>query len=101
VTLTGLDPVPRNDSRIVSIVLVLAGLTVIGYAGAVIVEAISDRVVSGAPAGRRRERTIERLHDHFIMCGHGRVGRRVGDEFRAPADGSFDAAPAPPEAVAG
>jgi voltage-gated potassium channel len=84
VTLTGLDSVPRNnDSRIVSIVLVLAGLTIIGYAGAVIVEAISGGVVTGALAERRRERTIERLHDHFIICGYGRVGRRVGDEFRA------------------
>jgi len=84
VTLTGLDSVPRNDdSRIVSIVLVLAGLTIIGYAGAVIVEAISGGVVSGALAERRRERTIEQLHDHFIICGYGRVGRRVGHEFRA------------------
>jgi voltage-gated potassium channel len=83
-TLTGLDSVPRNDgSRIVSIFLVVAGLTIIGYAGAVIVEAISGGVVSGALAERRRERTIERLRDHFIICGYGRVGRRVADEFRA------------------
>jgi len=84
VTLTGLDSVPRNDgSRIVSVFLVVAGLTIIGYAGAVIVEAISGGVVSGALAERRRERTIEKLHDHFIICGYGRVGRRVADEFRA------------------
>jgi len=84
VTLTGLDSVPRNDgSRIVSVFLVIAGLTIIGYAGAVIVEAISGGVVSGALAERRRERTIDKLHDHFIICGYGRVGRRVADEFRA------------------
>src|SRR5690348_17045385 len=84
VTLTGLDSVPRNDgSRIVSVLLVVAGLTIIGYAGAVIVEAISGGVVSGALAERRRERTIDKLHDHFIICGYGRVGRRVADEFRA------------------
>jgi voltage-gated potassium channel len=84
VTLTGLDSVPRNDgSRIVSIFLVVAGLTIIGYAGAVIVETFSGGVVSGALAERRRERTIERLRDHFIICGYGRVGRRVADEFRA------------------
>jgi voltage-gated potassium channel len=83
-TLTGLDTVPRNDSaRILSIVLVLAGLTIIAYAGAVIVEAIAGGVFTGALAERRRERTIERLHDHFIICGYGRVGRRVADEFRA------------------
>jgi len=84
VTLTGLDSVPRNDgSRIVSVILVIAGLTIIGYAGAVIVETISGGVVSGALADRRRERKIDQLHDHFIICGYGRVGRRVADEFRA------------------
>jgi voltage-gated potassium channel len=25
------------------------------------------------------------LHDHFIICGYGRVGRRVAEEFRAAA----------------
>jgi voltage-gated potassium channel len=84
VTLTGLDSVPSNNSaRITSIVLIAAGLTIIGYAGAVIVETISGGVVTGALAERRRERTIERLRDHFIICGYGRVGRRVADEFRA------------------
>ena len=84
VTLTGLDSVPSNNgSRVISLVLVAAGLTIIGYAGAVIVEAITGGVVSGVLAERRRERTIEQLRDHFIICGYGRVGRRVADEFRA------------------
>jgi voltage-gated potassium channel len=84
VTLTGLDSVPSNDSsRIVSLVLVAAGLTIIGYAGAVIVEAMAGGVFTGALAERRRERTIEQLRDHFIICGYGRVGRRVAEEFRA------------------
>ena len=63
--------------------LVLAGLTIIAYAGAVIVEAIAGGVFTGVLAERRRERTIERLNDHFIICGYGRVGRRVAEEFRA------------------
>ncbi len=83
-TLTGLDTVPKDNSALIlSIVLVLVGLTIIAYAGAVIVEAIAGGVFTGALAERRRERTIERLHDHFIICGYGRVGRRVADEFRA------------------
>jgi voltage-gated potassium channel len=86
VTLTGLDTVPAGDGpRIVSLVLVGVGLTIIGYAGAVIVEAVAGGVISGALAERRRERTIEHLHDHFIICGYGRVGRRVAEEFRAAA----------------
>ena len=84
VTLTGLDSVPSSDSaRIVSIVLVVVGITIIAYAGAVIVEAVAGGVVTGALAERRRERAIHQLHDHFIICGYGRVGRRVAEEFRA------------------
>jgi voltage-gated potassium channel len=82
-TLTGLDTVPSNDgARILSMLLVIAGLTIIAYAGAVIVEAIAGGVLTGALAQRRRERAIEHLHDHFIICGYGRVGRRVAEEFR-------------------
>src|SRR5207302_7780253 len=83
-TLTGLDTVPSsNGARLLSIAMILAGLTIIAYAGAVIVEAIAGGVFTGAVAERRRERTIERLNEHFIICGYGRVGRRVADEFRA------------------
>jgi len=82
-SLTGLDTVPPSDSaRALSIVMAVCGLTIIGYAGAVIVEAISGGVLSGALAERRRERTLERMRDHFIICGYGRVGRRVAEEFR-------------------
>jgi voltage-gated potassium channel len=83
-TLAGLDTIPAsNGARVVSILLVLCGLTIIAYAGAVIVEMIAGGVLSGALAERRRERTIEHLHDHVIICGYGRVGRRVAEEFRA------------------
>src|SRR5512132_2191466 len=41
-TLAGLDTVPRSDgARLLSIGLVLAGLTIIAYTGAVIVEVIA------------------------------------------------------------
>jgi len=83
-TLTGLDSVPRNDgARALSIVLVIAGLTIIAYAAAVIVESIAGGVFTGVLAERRRERTIEKMRDHYIICGYGRVGRRVAEEFRA------------------
>ena len=39
--------------------------------------------ITGALAARRRQRAIERLSDHFIICGYGRVGRRVAQEFAA------------------
>jgi voltage-gated potassium channel len=69
-SLTGLDTVPPSDSaRALSIAMALCGLTIIGYAGAVIVETISGGVLTGALAERRRERALERMDDHFIICG--------------------------------
>jgi voltage-gated potassium channel len=82
-TLAGLDTAPASDgARALSIVLVLAGLTIIAYAGAVIVEAMTGGVLSGALVERRRRQAIDQLRDHYIICGYGRVGRRIADEFR-------------------
>ncbi len=82
-SLTGLDTVPRNDSaRILTIFLVLAGITIFAYIGSLLVEAIARGVIGGMWAERRRRRAIEALRDHYIICGFGRVGRRVGEEFR-------------------
>ncbi|MBV8480856.1 MAG: potassium channel protein [Actinobacteria bacterium] len=83
-TLTGMDSIPKGDgARALSIVMVIAGLTIIAYSGAVIVEAIAGGILTGVVAERRRERTIQNLSDHYIICGYGRVGQRVADEFRA------------------
>jgi voltage-gated potassium channel len=82
-SLTGLDTVPRNDStRLISIVLVLAGLTIFAFIATILVEGIAHGVFTGALAERRRKRAIDRLEDHYIICGYGRVGRRVAEEFR-------------------
>jgi voltage-gated potassium channel len=85
-SLTGLDTVPRTDTaRVISIVLVLAGLTIFAYVATILVEGIAGGVLTGALAERRRRRAIERLSEHYIICGYGRVGRRAATEFRHAA----------------
>ena len=82
-SLTGLDTVPKNDSaRIITIFLVLAGISIFAYIGSLVVEAIARGVIGGLWAERRRRRAIEALREHYIICGFGRVGRRVAEEFR-------------------
>jgi voltage-gated potassium channel len=82
-SLTGLDTVPSNNStRLISIVLVLAGLTIFAFIATILVEGIAGGIFTGAVAERRRKRAIEKLTDHYVICGYGRVGRRVGQEFR-------------------
>ena len=82
ISFVGLDTVFFNDFvRLVSIVLVLAGLTIFAYIATVLVEGIAGGVFTGAVAERRRRRTIEQLSNHYIICGYGRVGRRIAAEF--------------------
>jgi voltage-gated potassium channel len=83
-SLTGLDTVPKNDAaRVLTIFMVLTGISIFGYIGSLVVEAIARGVLGGTWAERRRRRRIEALRDHCIICGYGRVGRRVADEFRS------------------
>jgi voltage-gated potassium channel len=82
VSLTGLDTVPKNDgARLLTIFMVLAGITIFAYVGSLVVEAIARGVIGGLWAERRRRRAIDKLRDHYIICGFGRVGRRVAEEF--------------------
>jgi len=81
--LLGLDTIPKNDSsRILSIFMVLAGVTIFAFVASTVVEGIAQGVLTGGLAEKRRRRAIDRLRDHYIICGYGRVGRRVAHEFR-------------------
>jgi voltage-gated potassium channel len=62
-----------------TILLLLVGLAIFAYVAGAIVESIAQGAVGGAWAERRRRRKIERMRDHFIICGYGRVGRRAGE----------------------
>ena len=82
--LVGLDTVPSNDSaRILSIFMVLAGVTIFAFVASTVVEGIARGVLTGEWAEKRRRRAIEKLRDHYIICGYGRVGQQIGEEFRA------------------
>jgi voltage-gated potassium channel len=82
--LLGLDTIPKNDSsRILSIFMVLAGVTIFAFVASTLVEGIAQGVLTGGLAEKRRRRAIEKLRDHYIICGYGRVGQRIGAEFRA------------------
>ena len=83
VSLTGLDTKPPGTAaELFTIALLLAGVAIFLYVAGVIVEVIASGVLTGAWAERRRRMAIERLRNHYIICGYGRVGRRVGDELR-------------------
>jgi voltage-gated potassium channel len=83
VSLTGIDTKPANSGgEVVTIVLILAGMAIYGYLASSIVELIAHGVLTGTMSERRRRRVIDRISDHYIICGFGRVGRQVVDELR-------------------
>jgi voltage-gated potassium channel len=82
-SLTGLDTNPRGTAALVtSMVLVICGVAIFAYVAASIAEALLGGLLPEALAEKRRRRAIERLRDHYIICGYGRVGRRIAEEFR-------------------
>jgi voltage-gated potassium channel len=83
-TLTGLDTAPRGfGAELLTILLALAGVAIFGYLAAQVFEAIAREVAPEARKDKRRLKTIDEIHDHFIICGYGRVGRRAAEEFTA------------------
>jgi voltage-gated potassium channel len=83
-TLTGLDSRPSGTgAQLFTVLVLLAGVAVFLYIATAIVELIARGVVEDVFGERRRRRAIDRMRDHTIICGFGRVGRRVGAEFLA------------------
>jgi voltage-gated potassium channel len=83
-SLTGIDTKPQGTGGILTtVLLVFAGMAIYGYLASAIVELIAHGVLTGAMTERRRRRVIEGISDHYIICGFGRVGREVAEEFRA------------------
>jgi voltage-gated potassium channel len=83
-TLTGLDTTPEGPgAEMLTIVLALSGVAIFGYLAAQAVEAVAREVTGHARREKRRNRMIEDLRNHFIICGFGRVGRKAADEFIA------------------
>ena len=79
ISLTGIDTKPHtHGGQVVTILVILAGMAIYGYLASAIVELIAHGVLSGVLTERRRTRVIRGLRDHYIICGYGRVGRRVG-----------------------
>jgi voltage-gated potassium channel len=82
-SLTGLDSTPHGlGAELLTIAIVLSGVAIFGYFAAQIFDSIAHSVLGGAWREKKRRKMIDKLRDHIIVCGYGRVGRRAGDELR-------------------
>jgi voltage-gated potassium channel len=82
VSLAGMAPPPHGrTAELLTIGLIVCGVAIFAYVAGTFIEVITQGVLTGAWAERRRRTMIEQLRDHFIICGFGRVGRRIAEEL--------------------
>jgi len=86
-TVSTIGAEPENElshaGRAFNVVLIFLGLGVVGFAIGTLTHAVIQSELGEIFGRRRMEKEIAKLKDHFIICGAGRVGRRVALEVAA------------------
>ena len=70
-----------HAGRIFNIFVIVLGVGVVFLAIGTLTQVLLEFELLNLFGRRRMERDIERLHDHYIICGAGRVGRSTGREL--------------------
>ncbi|MCF7936878.1 MAG: NAD-binding protein [Synergistales bacterium] len=76
----GFNAPPETDgaTKIFIVILLAVGIGTAGYAlGQVVEHLVSNRILM--LMGKRRDRKVNRLTDHWILCGLGRIGTHVAE----------------------
>jgi voltage-gated potassium channel len=73
----GLD----TTGRVIVMVVILYGISFLAYTSATLVKVIVEGEVRKLMGRRKLDKEIEKLHDHYIVCGFGRVGQVVCREL--------------------
>ncbi|MEO1402163.1 MAG: potassium channel protein [Cyanobacteria bacterium J06635_1] len=73
---------PLGDrGRIFTIVLIFLGIFAVGYIANRFTEAIVRGYFQAGMRLKQRRRLMKELCDHYILCGFGRTGRQIAEEF--------------------
>ena len=73
---------PLSDyGRVFTIVLILMSVGIVGYLFSTLTAFIVSGEVRKIFRGRRMDKEIEKLTDHIILCGMGRIGLHIAEEF--------------------
>ena len=65
--------------------LIVAGVGTMLYGFGVFAQVLTDNSLIAYRRQRQLERTLDRLRDHFIICGYGRIGTQIVAEFEEHA----------------
>ena len=71
-----------HAGRVFNSVLIMFGVTTIFIGIGAMTQTIIEAEFGNAFGERRKKRMIDKLKDHFIVCGYGRVGRGAAEELQ-------------------
>lgn len=74
-------PLSRSG-RVFNSFLIVFGVSAMFVALGAMTQTIIELELQGRYGERRKKQMIDHLHDHFIVCGYGRVGRNASYEFQ-------------------
>jgi voltage-gated potassium channel len=81
---TGAIRPPGDEAgQIIKVLLTFLGVGTLFYALVALTELVVSGELETILSERRARRMTERLRDHYIVCGFGRVGRQVARDLRA------------------
>lgn len=80
----GSIPSPETTGgQVLKVLLIVLGVGTLLYALVAVTEFFVAGHVTGLLEERRRQRAVDALSDHYLVCGFGRVGRQVVRDLRA------------------
>jgi voltage-gated potassium channel len=80
----GSIPSPETTGgQVLKVLLIVLGVGTLFYALVAVTEFFVAGHVTGLLEERRRQRLVDALSDHYLVCGFGRVGRQVVRDLRA------------------
>jgi len=68
--------------RVYSMFLMLAGIGIMFYIITGLAKLIVEGEIRRALGKRKLQRTIKKLHDHYIICGYGRIGEIIARQLK-------------------
>ncbi|GLI38081.1 NAD-binding protein [Geobacter hydrogenophilus] len=72
-----------SAGKIFTIGLIIFGVSVLGYIVGSLAQIMFEGQIQRIIGRKKVERKIEALHDHYIICGFGRIGALICREFAA------------------
>ncbi|HPS59150.1 MAG TPA: potassium channel protein [Spirochaetota bacterium] len=68
--------------RIVTVFIILFGITITGYTGGTFIRMLIEGELSKKFGRKKVEKKILKLRDHYIICGYGRIGKLITKELK-------------------